>query len=238
MSCGRQPIERREARPQRSRRWHPPHTRVVLSEMRRRVPYLIGTSFVTLLGALGAQQVPSFKSGVEIVLIDVTVVDPTGRPVTDLRPEDFRITVDRKPRTIASATFIRHDTRASVTALPEASRATPTGSPRRGSVPAAMTRDVLIVIDTDSMEPGDGLLVRRAVKGFLDQLAPDDRGGRCDGAVAEERGGAVAPAVRRPQTAGFRDHRQRAVSVGRIQDWRVGSGTRRCCAKTLKSCNG
>ena len=177
MSCGRQPIERRKAGPHRSRRWHPPHTRVVFSDMRRSVPCLIGTSFVTLLGALGAQQVPSFKSGVDVVLIDVTVVDPTGRPVTDLRPEDFRITVDRKPRTIASAKFIRHDTRASVTALPKGSRATPTGSPGRGSVPAAITRDVLIVIDTDSMEPGDGLLVRKAVKGFLDQLAPDDRVG-------------------------------------------------------------
>ncbi len=40
-----------------------------------------------------------------------------------------------------------------------------------------MTRDVLIAIDTDSMEPGDGLLLRKAVKGFLDQLAPDDRVG-------------------------------------------------------------
>jgi VWFA-related protein len=177
VSCGRQPIERREAGPHRSRRWHPPHTRAVFSETRRRLPYLIGTSFVLLLGALGAQQVPSFKSGVDVVLIDVTVVDPTGRPVTDLKSEDFRITVDRKPRTIASATFIRHDTRTSVTALPEGSRATPTGSPRRGSVPVAMTRNVLIVIDTDSMEPGDGLLVRKAVKGFLDQLAPDDRVG-------------------------------------------------------------
>ena len=37
------------------------------------------------------QQPPAFKSGVTIVPLDVRVLDKDGRPITDLRQEEFRI---------------------------------------------------------------------------------------------------------------------------------------------------
>src|SRR5512140_2386237 len=44
-----------------------------------------------------AQQKPTFRTGVEIVAIDVNVVDRTARPVADLIAADFTVSVDRRP---------------------------------------------------------------------------------------------------------------------------------------------
>ena len=46
---------------------------------------------------------PTFRAGVDVVAVDVHVVDGTGRPVPGLRPEDFAITVDGRPRPIVAA---------------------------------------------------------------------------------------------------------------------------------------
>ena len=53
-------------------------------------------------------QRPEFKSGVDLVAVDVVVVDRDGRPVVDLAPGDFTVTVDGKPRRVVSADFIGH----------------------------------------------------------------------------------------------------------------------------------
>jgi hypothetical protein len=47
------------------------------------------------------QQPPAFKSGVTIVPLDVRVLDKDGRPITDLRQDDFRIVENGVPQTIA-----------------------------------------------------------------------------------------------------------------------------------------
>ena len=41
--------------------------------------------------------------------VDVSVIDRNGRPVPDLAAGDFTLTVDGKPRRIASAQFIAVD---------------------------------------------------------------------------------------------------------------------------------
>ena len=45
----------------------------------------------------------TFKSTVDLVQVDVSVVDKNGRPVSDLTGQDFALSVDGKPRRIASA---------------------------------------------------------------------------------------------------------------------------------------
>ena len=47
------------------------------------------------------QQPPAFKSGVTIVPLDVRVLDKDGRPITDLRQEEFRVLENGVPQTIA-----------------------------------------------------------------------------------------------------------------------------------------
>ena len=124
-----------------------------------------------------AQQNPTFRSGVEVIAIDVSVVDKGHAPVGGLTADEFVVSVDRRPRKVVSAQFVRYDVRRTVTS---GAAATP---PTAGAVAAdaapgfTPARNVLIVVDTDSMDPGYGLLVRREAERFIEGLAPNDRVG-------------------------------------------------------------
>ena len=52
-----------------------------------------------------ARPAPVIQVGVDLIRIDATVTDKSGRPVTDLRPEDFRLKVDGKPVPVENAVF-------------------------------------------------------------------------------------------------------------------------------------
>jgi VWFA-related protein len=127
---------------------------------------------------LAAQQQPppTFKSGVEVVRIDVSIVDRTGQPVGNLAPGDFTVTVDGKPRTIVSAQFLNYETRTSTTT---GDRVAPATTPARSSAPPSPPppRIVLLVVDEDGIEPGEGQVAKQAAAKFLDRLAPNDRVG-------------------------------------------------------------
>ena len=49
---------------------------------------------VLLASPVYAQQLPTFKSGVDLVRLDVTVVDADGKPVDGLEPRDFDVRVN------------------------------------------------------------------------------------------------------------------------------------------------
>src|SRR5688572_20262521 len=49
---------------------------------------------------------PTFTASVDMVSVDVNVIDRNGRPVRDLGAADFTLSVDGRPRKIASAQFI------------------------------------------------------------------------------------------------------------------------------------
>ena len=50
-------------------------------------------------------QPPAFKSGVDLLTLQTTVLDKDGRPVTNLTPADFTVTVEGKPRKVLFARF-------------------------------------------------------------------------------------------------------------------------------------
>ena len=52
-----------------------------------------------------APPTPVIQVGVDVIRIDATVTDQDGRPVTDLRPEDFRLKVNGQPVPVANAAF-------------------------------------------------------------------------------------------------------------------------------------
>ena len=49
---------------------------------------------------------PTFRSGVDLVTVDATVLDGDGRPVPTLHAEDFHIEVDGTSRRVVSARFL------------------------------------------------------------------------------------------------------------------------------------
>src|SRR5687768_2391040 len=126
----------------------------------------------SVLAQLPAQQ-PTFKSGVNLVEVDVVVTNQAGQPVRGLGQADFEVTEDGKPVTIS--TFLAVD-------LPAA----PPGSPippadRSGTAIASNDqpvdgRVILIVLDDYHVRFDAGFAVRtRAVaRALIEQLGPSD----------------------------------------------------------------
>ncbi len=126
---------------------------------------------------LQAPPQPIFRAGVEVVLIDVSVVDKSAHPVSDLKAGDFVVTVDRKPRTIVSAVYTHHGVRSpsperAETGGPAASPATPEQPEAAAPSPV---RNVILVVDEDSLDAGHGLVAKRAAAAFLERLPATDR---------------------------------------------------------------
>src|SRR5215212_8157422 len=52
-------------------------------------------------------QGPTFRTGIDLVAVDVAVVDSRGRPVEDLRAPDFSVKIDGEPRRVVSAELFK-----------------------------------------------------------------------------------------------------------------------------------
>jgi VWFA-related protein len=110
---------------------------------------------------------PTFKSSVDIVPVDVSVVDKSGRPVSDLEAADFTLTVDGKPRRLASAEFIsvaRHAEEEAPEPLTFSSNEAAVGG-----------RLIALAIDQGNIAAGSGKLAIDAAKRFIDRLNKADR---------------------------------------------------------------
>nr|MBA2260124.1 VWA domain-containing protein [Acidobacteriota bacterium] len=115
------------------------------------------------------QQPPSvFRSGVDLLTVQASVMDKDGRPIRDLQTSDFTVTVSGEPRKVVFARFNGAD----VTGVyaPSADATTPTGS----SAPAASGRLVMFVIDRDTIRTGSEKSLFEAGSRVLDPLAPSD----------------------------------------------------------------
>jgi VWFA-related protein len=118
-----------------------------------------------------AQQIPpeqpAFRSGVELVTVEVGVVDKNGRPVRDLRPEEFTITVAGRARRIVTAEYIQADT----PVIPTTDETSIISTNQGGGI----GRMFLFVVDSNTLEPGDARHVADATKQFFARLSMVDR---------------------------------------------------------------
>ncbi len=128
----------------------------------------------TVLSVLVAAQQPerqTFRTGIDVVQVDVSVLDRSRVPVQGLTAADFVVLEDGKPRPIVAF--------APVT-LPERSTRTPAASWMRDVTPDIVTNDVpregrLVVIMFDwSIRFEDQQLARRIAAAAVDQLGPGD----------------------------------------------------------------
>jgi VWFA-related protein len=115
------------------------------------------------------EQVPAFRTGVEVVAIDVGVTDKQGEPVRGLRPADFMVTVGGQPRRVVTAEFI------DVAAVrPDV------GTP---SDPAAIStnegsgigRMFMFIVDQNTLDLGGARQVARSSSRFFSGLTFADR---------------------------------------------------------------
>jgi VWFA-related protein len=129
---------------------------------------LLATLFVGTIGAVVAAQDAVFRSGVDLVTVDATVLGRDGRPIDWLGADDFRIEIDGKPRRVVSAQFV--------------SSAAPAN--RQGPLPAYhfssnehfdAGRLVMVAVDEAHIRRLEGRSALEAAAEFIDRLDPLDR---------------------------------------------------------------
>jgi hypothetical protein len=113
---------------------------------------------------------PVFAVGVDVVAVDASVVDGTGRPVLGLGTEDFRVEVDGKPRRLVSVEYVGRELEPET---PPPARPVHFSSNEK----ASRGRLVLLLVDRGNIGRGGGREVFKAATRFLDGLAPADRVG-------------------------------------------------------------
>src|SRR5687768_9138221 len=121
--------------------------------------------------ALSAQepQGPTFRTGIDLIAVDVAVVDGRGRPVEDLRAPEFLVKIDGEERRVVSAELFKvnvEEARRQVEDKVEtffSSNLTPPNA-----------RLIVIAVDQSSIHPGAIKPILSAASKFLDQLSPLD----------------------------------------------------------------
>ena len=134
-------------------------------------------SAVALAASLHAQQPqnPVFRSGVNLVTLDVTAVDKDGKPVRGLAAADFVVTLEGQTRPVQTVDFIEFGSgtsRAAATPSVNAGMSTPTTAaiPK----PRYEPRAVVLLFDDLSLKAGDGKGMAVAAQRTLAQFGPDD----------------------------------------------------------------
>ena len=115
-------------------------------------------------------QGPTFKTGVEVVTMDVGVTDERGRPVRDLRTSEFLVKVDGKPRRVVSAKSVFFDVAAAKKEA--ASGEEPFLSSNIGPPNGRM---ILIAVDQANIRPGAVRQLLKTAAAFLERLGPADQ---------------------------------------------------------------
>jgi VWFA-related protein len=122
---------------------------------------------LAIAALLAAAQQPAFRSGVELVTIDVTVMNRNGDPLEGLGPDRFDVSVDGSPRRVVWAELVRHRATPLAAAAPTDHFAT-----NEGAEPGRL---VLVAVDQVHIRRVEGLAALRAASNFIDALDRSDR---------------------------------------------------------------
>jgi VWFA-related protein len=120
-----------------------------------------------VLAPLHAQQ-PTFRSGVELVRLDVTVVDGSGTPVADLTPDDFEVRIDGAPAPVRSLRLLDLGS-----ALTTASASL--GPAYTSNLESPAGRLIVLAVDEENLPEDSARPLLQSVAAMIDRLAAGDR---------------------------------------------------------------
>ena len=116
----------------------------------------------------GPDQTPAFRSGIEVVTVDVGVVDKQGQPLRGLLPADFVVTVGGQPRHVVTAEFV--DRSAARGTAPSAEVASVSTNDGGGT-----GRLFAFIVDQNTLDLGAARRVAAAAGPFFSRLTFADR---------------------------------------------------------------
>jgi len=116
------------------------------------------------------QQGPTFRTGVDLIAVDVAVVDDRGRPVEDLRAPDFEVKIDGEVRRVVSAELIKVNVEAARKRVEDK-----TESFYSSNLTPPDARLVVIAVDQSNIQPASIKPMLNAASRFLDRLSPLDQ---------------------------------------------------------------
>ena len=124
-------------------------------------------------GQQAATQKPqtTFRSGLDVIAVDVQVIDRSGVPVPGLGPDKFEVTINGRRRRVLSADLIESR---SATTLSPAERAAATAGP---PVVPTLARVVFIAVDCLSFDASASRHVIAEARSFIDRLPATDEVG-------------------------------------------------------------
>jgi len=125
----------------------------------------------------GAQpQQPTFRTGVDVITVDVGAIDSRGQPVTDLHAPEFTVKIDGQARRVITADLVKYDYTPDngVTRKP---------APKQQDFETLYTtnitqpegRMIMIAVDQMNIRPGAARPILDSAARFLDKLNPADR---------------------------------------------------------------
>ena len=120
--------------------------------------------------AVDGRQRQQSEARADLVLVDATVVDGRGRPVTDLRSEEFVVQVDGQTRPLKSVQFLSAtapERRPADAARAREALATSNTGPSSGRI-------LLIAVDESHLRVGANRAILRAAESVIERLAGGD----------------------------------------------------------------
>jgi VWFA-related protein len=156
--------------------------------MHRPLIGLLASSLLAIGAVVAAQQSgqppqTTFKSGVDLILIEATVLDKDGRPIADLQAKDFSIKLGGRTRTVAAAEYIPAGRTTAAAPAPPAQVAPATTGPPSPDVSLATSRaqlggsdrTIILAVDVDNIRSGAGRNALVDVAEYVATLPPTDR---------------------------------------------------------------
>src|SRR5215471_1970002 len=122
-----------------------------------------------------AQQ-PTFRTGVDVITVDVGAIDSRGQPVTDLHAPEFTVKIDGQARRVITADLVKYDYTPDngVTRKP-APRLQDFETLYTTNITQAEGRMIMIAVDQMNIRPGAARPILDSAARFLDKLNPADR---------------------------------------------------------------
>ncbi|MDQ3819565.1 MAG: VWA domain-containing protein, partial [Acidobacteriota bacterium] len=103
-----------------------------------------------------------------LVQVDAVVTDRSGKPITDLKPQDIQIYEDNRPQKVTHFSYITSDNGDAALAKTGPADRRPGNVPSVPLRPGEVRRTIAVVVDDLGLSSQSIYFVRRALKKFID----------------------------------------------------------------------